>query len=70
MNKEMCLDTFLPTAVACDIYLIRRSAHPRGAFYFTGKQFPVSKFRTKADKNVSYLPSFRDFKISLLLQIQ
>jgi len=22
-----------PAAVACDIYLIRRSAHPRGAFF-------------------------------------
>ena len=33
-EQRMCLDTFfVPAAVACDIYLIRRSAHPRGAFF-------------------------------------
>lgn len=33
-----------PVAVACDIYLLRLSAYPRGAFFwFTGNYFPVNQ---------------------------
>jgi hypothetical protein len=33
IKKECALHIPAPAAVACDIYLIRRSAHPRGAFF-------------------------------------
>ena len=40
-TKNVPWHILAPAAVACDIYIVHRSAHPRGAFYFTGKQFPV-----------------------------
>ena len=40
----MCLAHSSPTAVACDIYIVRRSAHPqRSVFYILGKHFPNIK---------------------------
>ena len=32
-TKNVPWHILAPAAVACDIYLIRRSAHPRGAFF-------------------------------------
>ena len=32
-TKNVSRHILAPAAVACDIYLIRRSAHPRGAFF-------------------------------------
>jgi len=31
--KHVPWHILVPAAVACDIYLIRRSVHPRGAFF-------------------------------------
>ena len=33
IEKNVPWHILAPAAVACDIYLIRRSAHPRGAFF-------------------------------------
>ena len=33
IKKECALHIPAPAAVACDIYLIRRSVHPYGAFF-------------------------------------
>ena len=37
-NKECAKHILAPVAVACDIYLIRRSAHPAGGFYYIGNE--------------------------------
>ena len=33
-NKECAKHILAPVAVACDIFIIRRSAHPAGGFYY------------------------------------
>ena len=43
VNKSVICETLTlaPAAVACDIFLVRRSAHPRGAFLYIRKEhFP------------------------------
>ena len=41
-NKEFALRTLAPPAVACDIFLLRRSVHPPpGGFLLYRTQFPI-----------------------------
>ena len=43
-TKNVPWHILAPVAVACDIYLLRLSAYPRGAFFwFTGNYFPVNQ---------------------------
>ena len=37
-NKECAKHILAPVAVACDIFIIRRSAHPAGGFYYIGNE--------------------------------
>ena len=37
-NKECAKHIPAPVAVACDIFIIRRSAHPAGGFYYIGNE--------------------------------
>ena len=40
-TKNVPRHILAPAAVACDTYLVRRSAHPeRSVFYILGKDFP------------------------------
>ena len=40
-TKNVPRHILAPAAVACDTYLVRRSAHPeRSVFYMLGKNFP------------------------------
>ena len=40
-TKNVSWHILAPAAVACDTYLVRRSAHPeRSVFYILGKDFP------------------------------
>ena len=50
-----------PAAVACDIYLIRRSAHPRGAF------FTLQESNFLKSKKRALLRSFQTTKTLFLL---
>ena len=41
LTKNVPWHILAPAAVACDTYLVRRSAHPeRSVFYILGKDFP------------------------------
>ncbi len=41
VTKNVPRHILAPAAVACDTYLVRRSAHPeRSVFYMLGKNFP------------------------------
>ena len=41
-TKNVPRHILAPAAVACDTYLVRRSAHPeRSVFYMLGKNFPI-----------------------------
>ena len=41
ITKNVPRHILAPAAVACDIYLVRRSAHPkRSVFYILEKDFP------------------------------
>ena len=46
MKKNVPWHILAPSAVACDMFLLRASAHPRGAFFFIGRNFLRNK---KAD---------------------
>ena len=37
-NKECAKHILAPVAVASDIFIIRRSAHPAGGFYYIGNE--------------------------------
>ena len=37
-NKECAKHILAPVAVACDIFIIRRSAHPAGGSYYIGNE--------------------------------
>ena len=44
LQKAFLRHTLAPAAVDCDIFLVRRSAHPRGAFLYIRKEhFPNIK---------------------------
>ena len=51
-NKECAKHILAPSAVACDILLLRASAHPRGAFLISRNELShVSVTRSFLDMN-------------------
>ena len=42
MKKNVPWHILAPSAVACDMFLLRASAHPRGAF-FIGSSYEIKK---------------------------
>ena len=61
-KKNVPWHILAPAAVACDICLIRRSAHPRGAFFTLQKTISCKKIRRII---TFYLLSFSGLFISL-----
>ena len=54
-TKNVPWHILAPAAVACDIYIVRRSAHPHGAFLCNGNE--VSYYTKKAaDFSIDCLP--------------
>ena len=54
-NKECAKHILAPVAVACDIFIIRRSAHPAGGFYYIGNEISyVIRNINQHDTNAGY----------------
>ena len=61
IKKECAWHIPAPAAVACDIYLIRRSAHPRGAFFTLRKAI---SYKVKKEQ-----PTYLDYSLSVTSMI-
>ena len=46
VKKNVPWHILAPSAVACDMFLLRASAHPRGAFFIHRTQFPMNKIES------------------------
>ena len=46
VKKNVPWHILAPSAVACDMFLLRASAHPRGAFFIHRTQFPMNKIKS------------------------
>ena len=46
LAKNVPWHILTPSAVACDMFLLRASAHPRGAFFIHRTQFPMNKIES------------------------
>ena len=61
-NKECAKHILAPVAVACDIFIIRRSAHPAGGFYY------IETVAARMDGQIEQ--EVKDKRAELVMQIQ